>query len=526
GWNSWRVSTMGLMNVGSTEGSQIIQLFGRGVRLKGYLKSLKRSGKVQLPEEIKRPSHIRILETLSIFGIKADYMAQFREFLEEEGLPPNDERIEFLLPVIRNLGSKQLKIIRLKKTINGVSTEFGDAFKKLGPIPSLVKPDPATDPSTRYLQENQVVLNWYPKIQALKSRDATGGEQEDRPNEGHLSELHVAFLDYDALYFEIIRYKAERAWHNLNISREKIQALLLDQSWYRLLIPENELALDSFEKVRLWQEIAEALLKKYCERYYSFRKKEWELPHLEYRYIDESDPNFPPANDDYGDGYYRILIEESQEEIIAKLKELKDLIATGQLRPWEFGGLKAIWFGQHLYEPLLHLSGTVVEISPVALNKGERTFVDDLKDYYATKPDLIKGKELYLLRNLSRGRGVGFFEAGNFHPDFIVWVLEDRKQFVSFVDPKGIRNIGRADPKIEFYRTIKEIEGRLGDSDVILNSFIISNTPSHTMKLLWDLNKSEMEFRNILFQEEDKAQYIGSMLSKILKESATEINKQ
>ena len=35
GWNSWRVSTMGLMNVGKTEGSQIIQLFGRGVRLKG-----------------------------------------------------------------------------------------------------------------------------------------------------------------------------------------------------------------------------------------------------------------------------------------------------------------------------------------------------------------------------------------------------------------------------------------------------------------------------------------------------------
>ena len=51
GWNSWRVSTMGLMNVGKTEGSQIIQLFGRGVRLKGYGMSLKRSGKTQLPEE-------------------------------------------------------------------------------------------------------------------------------------------------------------------------------------------------------------------------------------------------------------------------------------------------------------------------------------------------------------------------------------------------------------------------------------------------------------------------------------------
>ncbi len=29
GWSSWRVSTMGLMNVGKSEGSQIIQLFGQ-----------------------------------------------------------------------------------------------------------------------------------------------------------------------------------------------------------------------------------------------------------------------------------------------------------------------------------------------------------------------------------------------------------------------------------------------------------------------------------------------------------------
>lgn len=43
GWNCWRVSTMGLMNVGRSEGSEIIQLFGRGVRLMGYDFSLKRS---------------------------------------------------------------------------------------------------------------------------------------------------------------------------------------------------------------------------------------------------------------------------------------------------------------------------------------------------------------------------------------------------------------------------------------------------------------------------------------------------
>src|SRR5262249_2154011 len=71
GWNSWRVSTMGLMNVGATEGSQIIQLFGRGVRLRGFAQSLKRSAKAQLPDEITPPKYLGILETLNIFGIRA-----------------------------------------------------------------------------------------------------------------------------------------------------------------------------------------------------------------------------------------------------------------------------------------------------------------------------------------------------------------------------------------------------------------------------------------------------------------------
>src|SRR3546814_14168419 len=107
---------MGLMNVGQTEGSQIIQLFGRGVRLKGYGSSLKRSGKTELPDDMTRPKDIGVLETLSIFGIRADYLAQFRDFLEEAGLPTNADRAVFLLPLIQTLGTQRLKTIRRKNT--------------------------------------------------------------------------------------------------------------------------------------------------------------------------------------------------------------------------------------------------------------------------------------------------------------------------------------------------------------------------------------------------------------------------
>ena len=521
GWNSWRVSTMGLMNVGSTEGSQIIQLFGRGVRLKGYDRTLKRSARVNLPEEVARPAHLPTLETLNIFGIKANYMAQFREFLEEEGLPANEERIEFLLPVIRNLGKKKLKTIRLKKTINGVSTEFGDAFKRLGSVPTLAPPDTAQEKATEYLQKNPVVLNWYPKIQALHSSGFGAVEEEHQPDKGVLTKLHIAFLDLDALYFELQRFKAERAWHNLNLPRHVLPDLLADQSWYRLLIPESELAFDSFEKIHLWQELAEALLKKYCERYYSFRKKEWELPHLEYGYIDASNPNFPQVNEEFPDGYYRILVEESQTEIVDKLKELKSQIDVGKLKPWQFGGLQALPFGRHLYEPLLHLTGSAVEISPVPLNQGERRFVEDLKAYCESSSALLEDKELYLLRNLSKGKGVGFFEAGNFHPDFIVWLIADGQEYISFVDPKGIRNLGAQDPKIQFHQTVKQIEQRLGDPSVTLNSFVISNTPVHEMQLLWGVEKANMEAWHVLFQQEDKDSYIGTLLAKSLTSPST-----
>ncbi|MGI9338239.1 MAG: DEAD/DEAH box helicase family protein, partial [Gammaproteobacteria bacterium] len=70
GWNSWRVSTMGLMHVGTGEGPQIIQMFGRGVRLKGYGMSLKRHSAIEgaNPDD---GDQLKLLETLNIFGLKA-----------------------------------------------------------------------------------------------------------------------------------------------------------------------------------------------------------------------------------------------------------------------------------------------------------------------------------------------------------------------------------------------------------------------------------------------------------------------
>lgn len=520
GWNSWRVSTMGLMNVGRGEGSQIIQLFGRGVRLKGYGMSLKRSSRAPLPSDVKQPWHIEALETLNIFGVRADYMAQFREYLAEEGLP-TDEREEFILPVIRDIGGGRLKTIRLKKTIGGVSTEFGDAFRRLGPIPTLMPPDPKSDPETVWLQENKVVLNWYPKIQALRSLATRDDSASRAIEENVLNEQHISLLDIDKLYFDVERFKAERGWYNLNITREGLRALLNDRTWYKLLIPSSQLAFDSMDKVILWQEIASALLKKYVERYYTFRKRQWELPHLEYQSLAEDDPNFYVVNEQGPEYGYRIMINESDDELRAKLEELKAAIEAGVFKPWEFRGIKAIWLDNHLYKPLLSLENGVVEITPVPLNKGERRFIEDLKSFVESESakgesGFFAGKELYVLRNLSKGRGVGFFEAGNFHPDFILWLLVGEEQHVIFVDPKGIRNLSKEDPKIRFHKTVKQIEERLGDPSMVLHSFIISNTSSYEVERLWGMDKDEIQALGIVFQEDEG--YIEAIFTQVLDE--------
>ncbi|MBL7177242.1 MAG: DEAD/DEAH box helicase family protein [Desulfobacteraceae bacterium] len=489
GWSSWRVSTMGLMNIGKKEGSQIIQLFGRGVRLKGLNFCLKRSHRIvgfHAPKDIER------LETLNVFGIHADYMRQFKEYLEDEGLPANEDRIEFVLPVVKNLGKKPLKIIRLKEGIE---------FKKQGPNPTLDKPEDL-------LKKSRIVVDWYPKIQALASKQGEGPLDVAVPNQAWFNSDHLAFLDIDDLYFDLQRFKSERAWYNLNLNKEKIPGLLTDSSWYVLHIPQEEMEARSFEQVRRWQEIAGTLLRKYCDRFYKALKADFEKDYLEYRTLSEDDPNFIQD--------YLFLINQSRQDIVTKLKEIKSLIESGELRNIEFQGFATIMFGQHLYQPLIYVNSDLIEVKPVSLNEGERDFVVDLQEFCKQNKGFFEGKELYLLRNMSRGRGIGFFEAGNFYPDFILWLLVNEKQYINFIDPKGLRNLkGPDDPKIAFYKTIKTIENDLQAQDptITLNSFIISVTRLPEVSW-WDggMTKEKFEKCHVLFQQEEKGTYIGKMM--------------
>lgn len=500
GWDCWRVSTMGLMHVGKNEGTQIIQLFGRGVRLKGYDWSLKRSGHSLAPT---RPQFIEDLETLNVFGIEADFMEKFRQFLQAEGLPGNERRETITLPlnVTYDIG-KKLKILR-PRVKSSVGREYD--FKKDGPVPSL-----GEVPS--YLNHNRVVVDWYPRIQAIASRGGAQAAVKEAIHDGLPSEL-LEFLDYDLMYFELERFKRERSWHNLNISRESIRKLLANPSWYTLFIPLARLNPTNFDGILLLQQVAVELLKRYCEHYYNYEKRRFIEPRLELVELTREDENFPDENE------YQLIVDGSEAQLIQHIKQIKQEIEGNceyLRRINEPGDLKACKWGVHLYQPLFHVRpGGKITVLPVSLNRSEYQFVEDMKNWCDAHADILAEDkvELYLLRNQSRGKGVGFFEAGNFYPDFILWMLTNDQQYVSFIDPHGLQFEGPGSEKVLFYQRIKDIENRLGDSKVVLNSFIISPTLYH--QLNWGIPQEELEQQHVLFMYDDREKYIEKMFNYI-----------
>ena len=497
GWSSWRVSAMGLMNVGRSEGSEIIQLFGRGVRLKGFKYSLKRSSALDSsynPGPI--PKGLREIETLNIFGVRADYMDTFRKYLEDEGLPHNEETYTSIaIPTVNLLGEKRLKIVRLKK---------GYDFKKM----VTVKPEDM-------MKGMHVKVDWTPKVDAIWSQRA-GVDMAAEMTESKLRPAHLNLLNWNRIFFAIEQMKNERSWYNMEISVEMLHQLMLQTDWYELTIQDADLEFHDFGRdVARWEEITIALLRGYIERAYKRSKGKWESKYMETVYIDQNDPNFFDE--------YTVEVRNDQQEWIDKLMELREQIISGNLeRDYQINGqwLQALRFDQHLFYPILCLrekdahgkkvmvdldtNEPLVKISPVALNSGEEGFVRYIRDYYEKhKDDLLRSKEIYLLRNESR-KGIGFFEASGFYPDFILWVNEGQKQRVVFIDPKGIRNLQSLDhPKIQLFNTLKEeVEPTLNDPDISLDSYIISNTPYRDVSL-WGDRPKFLE-NHVLFDKDEE----------------------
>jgi len=498
------------MNVGKKEGSEIIQLFGRGVRLKGYGFKLKRTSALDAldfageREQRKHPDYIELLETLNIFGIKSDYMKEFEEYLEEEGVGENERREIIFLPTIKlpefEQGKIQLNIIRPKADM----PDFKRSVKlKLNDLEGQMN--------------TRVIADWYPRLQRQSSVE-TGSGSVAVLNKEPLRRDHLAFLKWDSIWFEIERYKRDKAYYNVVFSVEDLKALLRKAWWYELFIPPGYLEF-RFDRLPLWQEIASHLLKGYVDRFYRYEKAKFEEPFLEYQTL-------KPKGDPLVLEQYQFLVKKSEKQLIQRLRELSQKFREGEFEAFSFDRLELFQANHHLYQPLVHLSHgsgqeSLIKVVPTHLNEGEKRFVDDLETYCkAEAKGTLADTELYLLRNYSSDKAISFFAASEFRPDFVLWLLNENRQTIAFIDPKGLRNFtdNCINPKVQFFRRIKEKEKDLKRGDIRLESYLISQTYRNQLRWPSPRNSKQQatsdDYRahHILCAKDEPATYVSDLI--------------
>lgn len=516
GWSSWRVSTMGLLNMGKGEGSQIIQLFGRGVRLKGKGFSLKRT----LPHDRPKGVHLDKLETLNIFGVRASYMAAFKDYLREEGITPSDEILELDFPTRANLPTGKLKTLTLK---DGYKDNQKQGFKRTH-FPWLYEIPPQFQGK---IKPPHVTLDLYPRVEALSSKGERVVSTTEARNKAKLNQAVFAAFNWDRIYLALQEYKIQRSWSNLRLDRQK----LIDfcegaQDWYTLFVPQRELTVTSFADIGKQEDILLRLLIDYTDRFYNALKKGYEGQFYDITHVDEVHGSMLKL--------YQFEIENSDDglEYQARLEVLKTLVADGKIgdaSKWNAPHMVAISFDRHLYYPLLALEdkdAVPLKLRPLAFDApSEWEFVRDLEAFYnsAEGREAIGQRSLYLLRNADReDKGLGFALAGNFFPDFLLWLVDEvsGKQWLTFVDPKGLRNLDLSHPKLGLYKEVKTLERTLagqakaGDPPLILNAFVLSPTKYADILNVGDpTKKADLESRNVLFMEDGAAIYLSKLFA-------------
>ena len=494
GWDCFRVSSMGLMNIGRGEGSQIVQLFGRGVRLWGKGYSLKRSSQL---EPATRPQHIDLLETLNVFGIRASYMNDpergFLRYLRDEGIQQYEE-IDVPIWPQREFLTRNLQVLRLPD---------GDEFAARDGVVLAV------DDRTR------VTLDMRPKL--LDVRPGTEEEQvvavkekSEAPNQAvRLREL-ASILDWDRIYFSLLDLKHSQELFNLTFAPAVLRDYV-ERGNYELLCADDVLRAHSPLDIERVEDLVVQLLWKYAATCYDRHRRAWERERLRLRSLGADDRNLN----------FRGYLVRARPDFADRVREL--VRQADRLKEQDEERLPFVHFDRHLYMPLLVERDGIKAMTPPGLVSvrrgaeefGEKRLVVDIRRHLKANSGKFAGREVFLLRNLARGRGIGFFSATageEFYPDFILWLLTADGQRIAFIDPHGLRYTEAKwyeSPKVQLYKELESFDG--GAAGTKLTSYIVSTTPMQEALRHFGATQAEFEANHVLFQ--DDASYLAKLFS-------------
>ena len=485
GWSSWRVSSMGLLNVGKGAGPQIIQLFGRGVRLKGKNMSLKRSSALAVETGEKPPKGIHHLETLTIFGWNANYIQTFRKFIEAEDIGK-----VFTLPTAKKQPwpTKQLPVPR--PPVDFDANAFIWTLDASGP---------------------KVDLDLTPKLAMMTSSgiapDVRTGERVGVV-ELDFSRL-VRALDLNRLYFHAIRYKQTRGYANLLITAKELPDILSERC--TVWMPKSDMTRASV------QNAAERAITTYMDRFVRMKERQVQSEHATLAYLEASDPQVLAE--------YRIQVKGQYF-----LKQIEHLLKSSLPATDAGEPLPRLYFHESLFNafslfnPLLTEGGPAwkkaVSVSPVPLNRDERQFLVDLRAYWKNHHDQppLKDMGLYVLRNLPRS-GIGLFHRSGFYPDFILWLVNSLTGHtrVIFVDPHGLHHHGLSgtEDKFKALEALKALSEKpeFAQKNIAFEGYILTSTKLDAILDRGNRSKEDLERQYPLIFQDSGDVYIPKILS-------------
>ncbi|MEO0128372.1 MAG: restriction endonuclease subunit R, partial [candidate division WOR-3 bacterium] len=439
------------------------------------------------------------LETLNVYGIKADYLNKFLDAIRREEV--EFEIIE--IPIKLQHQDKWSNLYTLSRTDKKFEEE-----------------------KTLRLEIDKHIyytVDLLPKVsiyQAEEKREAIKREEVKPEVENiRFSENVVDLLDWQRIWLEMIDFRSQRGYWNLVFDREILKNILLSDRYILLSLPEI-FDVKYEEDIKRLENIALLVIKKYLDLFYRKNAKHFETENLCYGDVKQLPLPLISENEQ---GYI-VQIDKREKQLVEKIRNLtKDL---EKLLKEDTTTLPRVYFDGSLYVPILLQSKEIDKISPAGLVESEQKFVLGLKDYLKTFKDKLKF-EVYLLRNYPFS-GVGFqLQWAGFYPDFIMWIKKGEKQTIVFIDPKDLEHTkGLDDEKIVFAGfkpedseaiTIKEIERKLNKENVILESFILSKTSYE--KLIEGKtsppSKEEYIKRHVLFLE-DKDDWPKELFSMLL----------
>ncbi len=464
GWSSWRVSSLGLLNMGKGEGSQVIQLFGRGVRLRGKKGSLKRSR--ELPEEGPHPAGLEKLETLYVFGWNADYVRRFRDMLDKE-------------EILNELTVPTLPLFKPRLRL---------------PVPRVPKGyDVRRETWTVEAEDLGIVVDLTPRLATYDGRE-DGGGLLGTSRRLEFDSRTLPLLDWNDLYLRLLQHKSARGYDHFFLPRAALPAIL----------QQCEVRVSSHDAAdpHLLAEAAERALRAYLDRYVSRMERRAESSRLEPGHLFAKEQ---PVE-------YRV--RTSSPELYTAIQELlakgpAELRKTCTVKP-----LPRLHVDHHLYSPLLldpeSRGMGELRISPAGLLDRERKLLENIYAFWASHrmDRQMKQREVYILRNLPRV-GIGFFRQSGFFPDFVFWIRNRQTKAVHlrFLESHGMHHgglFGANQAKIECFKELGALSKRAAfrKQKLTMDGFLLTSTKKEDIPGAQDLTWEQLRREHCLLNED------------------------